>query len=66
MVPGMIDADTHVPLRHSEALARAARGRATLRVLRGETHETIPLDESGAVEREAIAWFGRSLSPRPG
>jgi dipeptidyl aminopeptidase/acylaminoacyl peptidase len=58
------DADTQVPLRHSRMLVTATHGRASLVVLTGATHETIPADTSGAIRRETVAWFDRVLVPR--
>jgi uncharacterized protein len=55
------DADTQVPLRHSQALARAAAGRATLLVLRGGTHDSMPVDAEHRVRDEAVAWFDAQL-----
>jgi dipeptidyl aminopeptidase/acylaminoacyl peptidase len=60
------DADTQVPLRHSQMLAGATHGRARLLVLSGGTHETIPADASGVVRREAVSWFDQALAPRAG
>lgn len=55
------DADTQVPLRHSQALARAAGGRARLLVLHGVTHDSMPLDAKRVVRDEAVAWFDAQL-----
>jgi dipeptidyl aminopeptidase/acylaminoacyl peptidase len=52
-------ADTQVPLRHSQALLQAAGGNARLFVLPGAIHDVMSLDPSGAVRREAVAWFDR-------
>lgn len=57
------DADTQVPLRHSQQLERAAAGRAQLLVLRGATHDAMPRDTSQRVRREARAWFDAHLCP---
>jgi alpha-beta hydrolase superfamily lysophospholipase len=55
------DADTQVPVRHSQALARAAGGRARLLVLRGGTHDSVPTDTKHVVRDEAVAWFDAKL-----
>jgi len=55
------DADTQVPLRHSQALAKAAAGRATLLVLHGGTHDSMPVDASHRIRNEAVAWFDAQL-----
>lgn len=55
------DADTQVPLRHSQALARAAPGRAKLIVLHGGTHDSMPVDAAHSVRDEAVAWFDAQL-----
>lgn len=55
------DADTQVPLRHSQALVRAAAGRATLLVLHGGTHDSMPADATHRVRDEAVAWFDARL-----
>lgn len=55
------DADTQVPLRHSQSLARAAAGRAKLLVLRGASHDSMPTDATHAVRDEAVAWFDAQL-----
>lgn len=52
-------ADTQIPLRHSRALLKAAGDRAKLVVLPGATHDAMPSDASGAIRREAVAWFDR-------
>lgn len=53
--------DTQVPIRHSQALLRAAGGRAKLLVLPGATHSSIPSDPSGVIRRELVAWFDASI-----
>lgn len=55
------DADTQVPLRHSQTLLQAAAGRATLLVLRGGTHDSMPVDASHRVRDAAVAWFDARL-----
>ncbi|HEX2875210.1 MAG TPA: alpha/beta hydrolase [Polyangiaceae bacterium] len=55
------DADTQVPLRHSQALARAAAGRAELLVLHGGTHDSMPADANHLVRDGAVAWFDAKL-----
>jgi pimeloyl-ACP methyl ester carboxylesterase len=55
-------ADTQVPQRHSETLARAAGARAELLTILGATHDDMPIDRSGAVRRATVAWFDRSFS----
>ena len=55
-------ADTQVPLRHSEMLAKAAGARAELLAVSGATHDDMPADASGVVRRATIAWFDRRLS----
>jgi pimeloyl-ACP methyl ester carboxylesterase len=57
------DADTQVPLQHSQELERAAAGRARLLVLRGATHDAMPRDPSQAIRGAACAWFDEHLSP---
>jgi dipeptidyl aminopeptidase/acylaminoacyl peptidase len=52
-------ADTQVPLRHSERLAKAAGTRAELLAIPGATHDEMPADASGAVRGATIAWFDR-------
>lgn len=61
------DADTQVPLRHSQALARAAAGRASLLILPGGTHDSMPADAKHVVRAAAVAWFDAKLrsSGRP-
>jgi pimeloyl-ACP methyl ester carboxylesterase len=59
------DADTQVPLRHSQKLEQAAGGRARLVVLHGATHDSMPLDATSAVRREALAWFDAHLLTAP-
>lgn len=54
-------ADTQVSPNHSRALDAALGGRAELRLLPGETHESILLDRSGRVRAATTAWFGRWL-----
>lgn len=56
------DADTQVPLRHSQALVRAADGRAKLVVMHGGTHDSMPLDATHAVRDATVAWFDAKLS----
>lgn len=55
------DADTQVPLRHSQALMRAAAGRAKLLVLHGASHDSMPVDTTHRVRNEAVAWFDARL-----
>lgn len=55
------DADTQVPLRHSQALAHAAGGRARLLVLRGGTHDSMPADAKHVVRDQSVAWFDAKL-----
>lgn len=55
------DADTQVPLRHSQALVRAAAGRAQLLVLPGATHDSMPTDARHLVRNAAVAWFDAKL-----
>jgi pimeloyl-ACP methyl ester carboxylesterase len=54
-------ADTQVPPRHSEMLAKAADGRAELLQIRGATHDDMPVDATGEVRRASVAWFDRWL-----
>jgi pimeloyl-ACP methyl ester carboxylesterase len=55
------DADTQVPLRHSQTLARVANGRAKLVVLHGGTHDSMPVDATRVIRDEAVAWFDAKL-----
>jgi fermentation-respiration switch protein FrsA (DUF1100 family) len=55
------DADTQVPLRHSQALAHAAGGRARLLVLHGGTHDSMPTDAKRVVREQSVAWFDAKL-----
>ncbi len=55
------DADTQVPLRHSQVLARASAGRAKLAVIPGATHDSMPVDATRAIRDRAVAWFDDSL-----
>lgn len=55
-------ADTQVPLRHSERLAKAAGSRAELVAIPGATHAEMPIDASGAVRLATVAWFDRWFS----
>ena len=55
-------ADTQVPPRHSEIVAKAAGDRAELLSIPGATHDDMPVDASGAVRRATVAWFDRRLS----
>lgn len=57
------DADTQVPLRHSQMLAREANGRAKLVVLRGGTHDSMPVDARHVIRDETVAWFDAQLRP---
>lgn len=56
-------ADTQVSPNHSRALDAALGGRTELRLLSGETHESILLDRSGTVRAATAAWFSRWLAP---
>ena len=50
-------ADTQVPIRHSQALLRAAPSNARLVTVAGAEHAAMPGDSTGVVRREALAWF---------
>ena len=54
-------ADTQVPMRHSQALLKAATGNARLLTIAGAGHGTMPTGATGIVRREALAWFDRWL-----
>ena len=54
-------ADTQVPLRHSQALFRAAGGHARLVTVAGAEHAAMPSDSTGVVRRETLAWFDQWL-----
>ena len=54
-------ADTQVPLRHSQALLGAAHGNARLFTVEGAGHGAMPIDSTGVVRREAVAWFDQWL-----
>jgi pimeloyl-ACP methyl ester carboxylesterase len=57
------DADTQVPLRHSQTLARKADGRAKLVIVHGGTHDSMPVDTRHVIRDEAVAWFDAQLRP---
>lgn len=54
-------ADTQVPLRHSQALFGAATGNARLLTVAGAEHAAMPVDATGLVRRETLAWFDQWL-----
>lgn len=56
-------ADTQVSPLHSRRLAAAAGPRAKLVTLPGGTHDSMPVDRSGAVRHQTVAWFERWLAP---
>ena len=56
------DADTQVPLRHSQSLAQASAGRAHLVVVPGATHDAMPIDASRIIRDRTVAWFDGSLA----
>jgi pimeloyl-ACP methyl ester carboxylesterase len=59
------DADTQVPLRHSQSLLQASAGLAQLVVVRGATHDVMPLDDTGVIRNRVVAWFETTLSKLP-
>ena len=54
-------ADTQVPLRHSQALFGAANGNARLLTVAGAGHSAMPIDPTGVVRHETVAWFDQWL-----
>jgi pimeloyl-ACP methyl ester carboxylesterase len=60
------DADTQVPLRHSQQLLKASAGRAELVVMKGATHDAMPADGTHAIRKRVVAWFQTKLSKKPG
>jgi pimeloyl-ACP methyl ester carboxylesterase len=60
------DADTQVPLRHSQALLQASAGRAQLLVLPGASHDAMPGDRAHFIRDRVVAWFEANLSKQAG
>jgi fermentation-respiration switch protein FrsA (DUF1100 family) len=60
------DADTQVPLHHSQALLQASGGHAELTVVRGATHDAMPIDEAHVIRDQVVAWFQTRLPKPPG
>jgi dipeptidyl aminopeptidase/acylaminoacyl peptidase len=55
--------DTQVPLHHSTDLAKAAGSRANMLTLRGASHDLMPIDPTGYIRQQTLAWFDRSCAP---
>jgi pimeloyl-ACP methyl ester carboxylesterase len=60
------DADTQIPMRHSQALALASLGRAELVVIPGATHDAMPVDATHVIRNRVVAWFEHNLSSHSG
>jgi fermentation-respiration switch protein FrsA (DUF1100 family) len=55
------DADTVVPVRHAEALARRARQPFECRIIAGGDHRLTEPAHRGEAVRASVAWLGRFL-----
>jgi dipeptidyl aminopeptidase/acylaminoacyl peptidase len=55
------DADTQVPLAHSQRLLEASAGHARLEIVRGATHESLSRADLQSVRSLVIRWFDESL-----